>query len=319
VRAVVGTLDKIVPAASASAHLLSRDVVALNRGHIDLPKARSQDDEAFRVARDFIDNAIQHDVSGSRRRRSAIEALRHAALIDFMAGDIAIFESEVVTIWPPQTGGLCDVTSVTTRRGCRLPERIRVLLKIEGVQVEQVVHYQAVVGEGALSRSDFDAIASEFSPNLVDRAIGAELTVSTGKRSVVLKTGTCIPGQGYAVLEFDLTTIAMAGALGDLELSLTRKRAVALKHGWYSYFTELHLLEGIQVSVTAPWQIRPKVRSPWIRAERKGPIALGAGKHQANVVISGPVPKGFDVSFMFIDEEETIPGSGHPQPSTSTT
>lgn len=307
---VVGASDKVVTTASAAHMALLGDIHTIPKNHRSLTKPVAADDEAVVIARDFLRKVEAR--YRDRRVEIACDELAAEARSRAAAAPWVATEEETIELLEIPAGakvlfaereGLFQskVTTVRTRATCEKALHVGVRLNSARYDAGTVVAYECAIGDGVLA----NAVSESVRNGTIARERLTELV--TVHRIAVTHDGetySYAPGDivsknsGWFLMPYVCDTFpAGVDRVDRFELEVTS--VVDMDMGWYTYFTEHTVTDGLVVTFRAPFKVACLLHEPLRRSARLVANDQVGGAFATEVRIEGPVAAGSRITWVF--------------------
>lgn len=304
VLSVIGNQDRVVPPSSAAAHVLMGQTETVDKNHRELVKPKNTSELTYIFTKKFILKAVAAENCADNLRRACAEKLRHRALASFIgpnADEAALSEEERIEISASSANARHDVKVATKRKGWRMPNPFRLAVRQEELALPSntPIHYDAIIGRGILTEAEYRELVQNLTPSLLQKVVSARLSVTLDGQARICPEPVMRSMRGVVILEWEQEP-CVADHSCDIDLNIELKSAFSFAQGWYSYFTRRNYLNEVGVTLVAPWQFRAKVVAPWVESKTGQCAPIAESLYQASVHLKGPVPKGVEAQFHFI-------------------
>ena len=312
---VFGLKDRVVPTASATAGAYLGELKAINKGHIELPKAESLHDVTYDVVKQFIRQCIEGTRTAPVRRAANVLAdrARHLVLQD---ADSALewtrYEEDVVTLGPlPAPEWLrCEVNS--TRTGGLPSADFTICLALDGHFPDGVrIDYRFHFGRGLLTEPEYAAFGerlknSELAPQDLDRVFGLKhLYLGVGEAPelrIHYEPHDRKYGAGFALLTYRIQPERLLGVGRTNTLHVCLWSIISRNHGWYSYRATRLVLEKLTLQLIAPFPALELGSSIWWCEPERNEDKIDNDRYSSRLEIEGPIPPGILVQWILDTE-----------------
>ena len=150
---VVGTVDDVVPRASAAALASFSTIEYVPKGHIDLVKARNRDDATYAVIARFIRKA--EAASRQRDGERAIAKLTYGLRRASLAGRWVVDEEERIRLESEGDPSRLRCTVSNVRMGGLASRSFNVGVWLTGYRPAGTIDYEWEIGQGILTKQNY--------------------------------------------------------------------------------------------------------------------------------------------------------------------
>lgn len=292
--AAVGSEDRVVPPASASAMASYSEIEIINKGHLALVKAESRNDPTYALISRFITTVEQ-----TARRRDGEWALKHLTYRlrkATLRGRWVREEEEHIQLTHADEPNRLKFHSENLRQGGLAQKDFCVAGWLSGFRPKEKIDYDWEVGKGVLSESQYDALVSNAT---VDQDEFFEIKVSVRQEDqygeyefIERKTGP-----GWFLLRFAAPEWLEEG-VPYAELKVELDSFVDHRQGWMYYSVSRTVANRLSVSFQAPFKYGMIARLG-LGTKVEGPTPSGGGTYTSRVSVDRPVSIGRNIIWIY--------------------
>lgn len=292
--AAVGSEDRVVPSASAAALSSYANVSFLNKGHIAMVKAASQDDPTFRLIDRFLD-----EVDRFARRRDgewAIKHLTHRLRRVSLASRWVREESTRISLAPSDLPHRLACRVENQRRGGMGSRTFSIAIWLSGHQPTQKVDFDWEIGQGGLDETAFSLMVDGAMTALEQYFQVTRLAVTQHGRSGEFTFVGRENGSGWSLLSYAAPSW-YEDADPYVELELHVASFIDQRQGWMFYALPRTVAERLEVTFEAPFRYGTVARLG------KGSSVIGPTPQGTHFItrarVEGPVAIGRNIVWVF--------------------
>jgi hypothetical protein len=298
--AALGTEDKVVPAASASALASFSDIERLAKGHIELVKARDHSDPTYALTLRFIRTALQaaYRYDGDWALKHLTHRLRRATLRGRWVRREEVHIRLRRTGGPPHVLG-CDVRDI--RVGGLARSRFTIAVWISGHRPQGPIDLDWELGKGVLSKDDFGRFAAGVEEDLDHFFKVERLWQKQGDVEGEMRLARRETGPAWSLLHFEAPEGTVADEPCD-RLEIEFSTIVDRRQGWFYFGLPRTLSDGLSVTFRAPFEYGVVSRLG-VGSRVSGPTSIGED-YLTEARAPGPVPIGRTMVWVYSPGEE---------------
>jgi len=290
---VVGTVDQVVPRASAAGLASFSTIEYVPKGHIELVKARDRNDPTYAVIARFIREAER--TSRQREGERAVEKLTFRLREASLAGRWVVDEEETIkleaTAEPSRLK--CSVTNV--RRGGLAARTFNVGVWLTGYRPAGTIDYEWEIGQGILTKEDYARLTGAAAASFAGFFEVDSIRFRQGRDGEFVAKGST-KGAASVVLHYEAPDWFREDEPVET-LTLKLNGLIDRGQGWMFYASTRTVLRSLEVSLEAPFDygIIPSMGKG---AKVNGPTPTGA-TYISKVTGAGPLAIGRTVIWVF--------------------
>ena len=291
---VVGTEDRVVPAASASSLASFSNVEYLNKGHIALVKARDHNDSTYILISRFLERVEKY--SAIREGEWAVKHLTYRLRKASLEGRWVRKEQTVIQLENTQVRGRLKCRIINVRKGGVVGPVFNVCVWISGYRPNIQTDLDWEIGKGVLSEAEFDRMADNADEKVKKYFEIEGLCITQGNRKKELEYVGEEKGAGWFLMTYKLPD-DMTNTEPYTELSIEVSTYVDRGQGWMFYALPRTVTESLEVIFRAPFSYGVICRLGRGHKLEK-PVLMG-GEYVSRATVKGQVSIGRSIIWVY--------------------